>query len=60
MIGEHRRDQQANSTCRRECEKRHAPQLLVTMGVRLLLDHLDVPSGQDLVALEAFRTRASA
>ena len=29
----------------RECEKRHAPELLVAMGVRLLLDHLDVPSG---------------
>jgi len=38
----------------RECQKGHAPELVVAMGVRLLLNHLDVPSGQDLVALEAF------
>ena len=38
----------------RECQKSHAAQLVVAMGVRLLLDHLDVPSGQDLVPLEAF------
>jgi hypothetical protein len=36
----------------RECQKSHAAQLVG--GVRLLLNHLDVPSGQDLVALEAF------
>ena len=38
----------------RDCQKSHAPYLVVAMGVSLLLNHLDVPSEQDLVALEAF------
>ena len=38
----------------RECQKSHAPYLVVAMGVSLLLNHLDVPSEKDLVALEAF------
>src|SRR4029453_15385825 len=38
----------------RGCKKSHAAQLGVAMGVSLLVNHLDVPSGQDLVTLEAF------